>query len=145
MKKRKLLSLFLMSAMLLSACGQKPAEAPNKPESSGGDAAAKDDYKIVLKLSHVFAPEEQLTKSIDKAAKAIYDRTNGAVEIQTYPQAQLPTYKDGLEQVYNKANFISVEDPSYLGDYVPDFKALVGPFLYSDIDQYSKVIQSDLV
>ncbi|MFR4383703.1 MAG: hypothetical protein ACLT4X_05235 [Phascolarctobacterium sp.] len=41
-----------------------------------------------------------------------------------------------FEQVANGANFISVEDPSYLGDYVPDFKPLVGPMLYQSYDEY---------
>ncbi|EFI41442.1 C4-dicarboxylate TRAP transporter substrate-binding protein [Peptoniphilus sp. oral taxon 386] len=148
MKKAKVLGLLLALMLLAVGCGKKNNTAEqasaNEPAKEEQSAETKD-FKIVLKLSHVFAPEEQLTKSTDAAAKAIYERTNGAVEIQTYPQGQLPTYKDGLEQVYNGADFISVEDPSYLGDYVPDFKALVGPFIYSDIDQYTNMIKTDLV
>lgn len=155
--KFKVLAVVMMFSLLLTACGNKATnkakEDANKNKTTNTTENKKDekvseadkDFKIVLKLSHVFAPDEQLTKSTDAAAKAILERTNGAVEIQTYPQGQLPTYKDGVEQVYNGANFISVEDPSYLGDYVPDFKALVGPFLYSDIDQYTKMCQTDLV
>lgn len=116
-------------------------------EEEGEEVATDtpDDYKLTLRMSHVFAPDEQLTKSTDAAAQAISERTNGAIEIQSYPQGQLATYKDGLEQVANGAEFISVEDPTYIGDFVPDFKALVGPFLYSEIDQYTDIIQSDLV
>lgn len=106
---------------------------------------AKEDYKLVLKLSHVFSPAEQLTKSMDEVAKKIYDKTKGAIEIQTFPQGQLATYKDGVEQVVRGANFISVEDPSYIGDYVPDFKALVGPMLYKNYDEYVELIQTDMV
>lgn len=156
MKKRILATaLLLASVFAFSACGGKDnnegkdakeeTKVESKEEKDTAKDEKKDDFKIVLKLSHVFAPGEQLTISTDKAAKAITERTNGAVEIQTYPQGQLPTYKDGLEQVANGADFISVEDPSYLGDYVPDFKALVGPFLYKDIDQYTKMTQTDLV
>lgn len=132
---------------LLAGCGQA-APAENKgaaPAENKDSGAAPADFKIVLKLSHVFAPNEQLTKSTNAAADAIRERTKGAVDIQTYPQGQLPTYKDGLEQVATGQNFISAEDPSYLGDYVPDFKALVGPFVYSDIDQYVKMCETDLV
>jgi len=108
-------------------------------------AAAPKDFKLVLKCSHVFAPGEQLTKSIDKAAQNIKARTNGAIDIQTYPQGQLAVYKDGLEQVVRGADFISVEDPSYLGDYVPDFNALVNPMMYTNFDEYIYLIQTDLV
>jgi TRAP-type C4-dicarboxylate transport system substrate-binding protein len=96
-------------------------------------------------MSHVFAPNEQLTKSLDIVIKNISDRTDGAIEIQHYPQSQLAVYKDGVEQVARGANFISVEDPSYLGDYVPDFNALVGPMLYKSFDEYEYMIQTDLV
>ena len=96
-------------------------------------------------MSHVFAPNEQLTKSLTMVVDNIYKRTNGAIEIQQYPQGQLATYKDGVEQVVQGAKFISVEDPSYLGDYVADFNALVGPMLYNNFDQYEYMIQTDLV
>ncbi len=108
-------------------------------------ANSADDYKLTLKLSHVFTPEEQLTISIDEVAEAIKKKTNGAIDIQTFPNGQLPTYKDGLEQVVRGANFISVEDPSYPGDYVPDFKALVGPMLYQTYDEYIEIVKTDLV
>lgn len=139
-KNLRLFGFLLMLAVLFVACSEKDGA-----NQAGGDNKKEDDFHIVIKLSHVFAPEEQLTKSTQAAADAIRKRTNGAVDIQCYPQGQLPTYKDGLEQVVSGANFISVEDPSYLGDYVPDFKALVGPFVYSNIDQYTKMIETDLV
>lgn len=109
------------------------------------EAAPKDDYKLVLKLSHVFSPAEQLTKSMDAVAQRIYDKTGGAIEIQTFPQAQLPTYKDGIEQVVRGANFISVEDPSFIGDYVADFKALYAPMLYRSFDEYVELVKRDIV
>ncbi|MDD3057192.1 MAG: C4-dicarboxylate TRAP transporter substrate-binding protein [Sphaerochaeta sp.] len=109
------------------------------------EAASEDDYKLVLRMSHVFAPNEQLTKSLEIVINNIKDRTNGAIEIQHYPQSQLAVYKDGVEQVARGADFISVEDPSYLGDYVADFNALVGPMLYKSFDEYEYMIQTDLV
>ena len=103
------------------------------------------DYKLVLKLSHVFSPAEQLTKSMDAVAESIYEKTNGAIEIQTFPQAQLPAYKEGVEQVVRGARFISVEDPSFIGDYVPDFKALYAPMLYKSFDEYVELTQRKIV
>lgn len=108
-------------------------------------SAADKDYQITLKLSHVFSPDEQLTKSMDEVATHIKEKTGGAVIIETYPQAQLPTYKDGIEMVVRGARFISVEDPSFLGDYVPDFKALYGPMLYDNYDEYVQMTKTELV
>ncbi len=106
---------------------------------------ASDDYKLTLKLSHVFSPAEQLTKSMDAVADSIREKTNGAINIQTFPQAQLPAYKEGVEQVVRGAKFISVEDPSFISDYVPDFKALYAPMLYRSFDEYVKLTEGQLV
>ena len=128
---KKIVAMLLMAVMMcaLTGCGSDK-NAENK---------ADNDKKVVLKLSHVFSPDEQLYKSMELVAERINKKTNGRVEIQCYGQNQLACYKDGLEQVANGANFISVEDPSYLGDYVPDFKPLVGPMLYQSYDEYEKI------
>lgn len=136
MKKKGVLFAVLLM-VLLTACGRN-TYISQKEQS-------KENYHIDIRLSHVFAPSEQLTKSIKIACDNIRTRTQGAVNIMPYPQGQLPTYKDGLEQVAYGAKFISVEDPSYLGDYVPDFKVLVGPFMYSEIDQYTKLCETPTV
>ncbi|GKT30357.1 TRAP transporter solute receptor DctP like protein, partial [Aduncisulcus paluster] len=75
---------------------------------------------------------------MDAVAESIYEKTDGAINIQTFPQAQLPAYKEGVEQVVRGARFISVEDPSFIGDYVPDFKALYAPMLYRSFDEYAE-------
>lgn len=154
MKKfKKVLSLVTAAALCfsLTACGGKkeaPAEggdAKAENAAEGGGQASVDDFHLVLRLSHVFAPGEQLTKTMDSIAAAILERTNGAIEIQTFPQSQLAVYKDGVEQVVRGADFISVEDPSYLGDYVPDFNILAGPMLVSSYEEYEYLLQTDAV
>ncbi len=126
------LAVVLVFSLVLAGCGDRTA-------------TVDDDYKLVLRLSHVFNPAEQLSKSMDLVAERIYERTNGAIEIQTFPQAQLPAYKEGVEQVVRGANFISVEDPSFIGDYVPDMKALYAPMMYESFEEYTTLTQTDLV
>ena len=135
---KKIVALLLMSVMMLALTGCGGSDKKD-------EKAAGSDKKVVLKLSHVFSPDEQLYKSMELVAERINKKTNGRVEIQCFGQNQLACYKDGLEQVANGANFISVEDPSYLGDYVPDFKPLVGPMLYQSYDEYEKMIETPLV
>lgn len=135
MQKKGLLavvSILLLSSMVVFAGGQK-------------DDGSEGDYKLVLKLSHVFSPAEDLAKAMDLVAASILEKTDGAIEIQTFPQGQLPTYKEGVEQVVRGANFISVEDPSFLGDYVPDFKALYAPMMYQSYDEYVALTKKDVV
>lgn len=119
----------IISSLLLIACEKM------------GD----ENRSIKLRLSHVFNPNEELAKSIELVAERIYDKTNGNVQILTYPNAQIAAYKDGVEMVARGAYFISVEDPSYIGDYVPEFTALVGPLLYNDYDEYMALVETPMV
>lgn len=107
--------------------------------------ASEDEFKIVLRLSHVFSPKEDLAISMETVAEKIFEKSNGAVKILTYPQGQIATYKDGVEMVVRGAYFISVEDPSYIGDYVPEFTALVGPMLYRNFEEYTSLVKTPLV
>lgn len=122
-------TVLLISCLLLTACGR----------------FADDNRSIKLRLSHVFNPNEELAKSIELVAERIYDKTNGNVQILTYPNAQIAAYKDGVEMVARGAYFISVEDPSYIGDYVPEFTALVGPLLYNNYDEYIELVKTPMV
>ncbi len=104
-----------------------------------------DEFEITLRLSHVFNVNEELAQSIELVAKRITEKTNGVVRVLTYPGGQIATYKDGVEMVVRGAHFISVEDPSYIGDYVPEFTALVGPMLYNNFDEYRELTKTPLV
>lgn len=143
-KMNKVVSLMMAIALCASmtACGSKQEVAPAE---NGGQAASADDFHLELKLSHVFAPNEQLTLTMEEICNNIREKSNGAIDIQHFPQSQLAVYKDGVEQVVRGANFISVEDPSYLADYVPDFNILAGPMLVNSYDEYEYLIQSDEV
>ena len=107
--------------------------------------SADNEFSITLRLSHVFNVNEELAQSIELVADRITKKTDGAVRVLTYPGGQIATYKDGVEMVVRGAHFISVEDPSYIGDYVPEFTALVGPMLYNDFDEYMALIKTPLV
>ncbi len=146
MKKAKkyliMILAFTIIAGALSACGGQPSETKEPgAESTGAETEIKP--QVVFKLSNVFTAEQPLNVTLYEVAENIKERTNGAIEIQIYPNGEIATYKDGIEQVRSGAPFISNEDPSYMGDYVPDYNALVGPMLYNDLDEYSAVCHSD--
>lgn len=132
LKKTKSLILIatLSSSIFLSSCQQEKTD---------------EEFTITLRLSHVFNVNEELAQSIELVAKRVNEKTNGAVRVLTYPGGQIATYKDGVEMVVRGAHFISVEDPSYIGDYVPEFTALVGPMLYNNYDEYMELIKTPLV
>jgi TRAP-type C4-dicarboxylate transport system substrate-binding protein len=131
----KLLKIILLSALLTALCFTLGCSKDNTDE----------EFTITLRLSHVFNVNEELAQSIELVAQRINEKTNGSVRVLTYPGAQIAAYKDGVEMVVRGAHFISVEDPSYVGDYVPEFTALVGPMLYNNFDEYMELIKTPLV
>ena len=70
MKAKKLLSLLMEAAMCASI----------------STVAFADDYHLELKMSHVFAPNEALTITMQEICDNILERTDGAIEIQHFPQ-----------------------------------------------------------
>lgn len=123
-------AILLLIVSSLTGCEQRSADEP---------------FSIVLRLSHVFSPKEDLAIAMENVARNIFEKTDGAVEVLTYPQGQIAAYKDGVEMVVRGAYFISVEDPSYIGDYMPEFTALVGPMLYTSYDEYTSLVKTPLV
>ncbi|WP_392340747.1 C4-dicarboxylate TRAP transporter substrate-binding protein [Moritella marina] len=132
---KKLVGTILTATLLLAGCGQQSDE----------DTSVSAIKSIDINMSLVFTQNELLTQELIQVSDKIRQRTDGSVNIKVFPGGQLPVYKDNLEQVVNGANWIAVEDLSYLGDYVPDFAALAGPMLYNSYDEYLAMMQTDFV
>jgi TRAP-type C4-dicarboxylate transport system substrate-binding protein len=115
------------------------------PVFAGGGKQAAAGGKIVFKLSHVFLPEQPLHIALQRVAENINKRTNGRIEIQIFPDGQIASGVDGVEQVVQNSYFINVYDSSCMANWVPDLAALVGPMLYQTGQEYSAVCQSPLV
>ena len=134
---KKLLGSVLAASLLLTGCSDKD---PQQDASASARVAPLD-----INMSLVFSPNELLTKELVKVTDSIRERTDGGVNIKVFPSGQLPVYKDNMEQVVNGANWIAVEDLTYMGDYVPDFAALAGPMLYNNYDEYVAMMHTDMV
>lgn len=134
MRKLKNIIFMLVLMILAVGCGGKDKEE-----------ATEAKKPLEIRVSYVFKTNEPTHIAMEEAAKGINERLKGQVELILFPNGELPIYKDGLEQVVRGANFISVEDLSYIGDYVPEFTALAGPMLYENYDEYVKLMHSPLV
>lgn len=121
-----------VSSVLFSSCGKEKK-------------ATEEKKALEIKVSYIFKENEPTHIAMKDATDAINKKLEGQVKFLLYPNGQLPVYKDGLQQVVRGADFIDVDDLSYLGDYVPEFTALAGPMLYRSYDEYEKLMHSDLV
>ncbi len=134
---KKILSVVLALTLTLSlaACGSKPTN----------DASGNNVEKRVIKVSTKFVDDEQTAISLKKVVEAINERSNGSLELQLFTNGVLPIGKDGMEQVVQGSDWILVDGINFLGDYVPDYNAVTGPFLYQTFDEYLAMTETDLV
>lgn len=142
---KKFLSILLVLAITLSlvACGGGgDAKAPASADSG---APAGNVEKRVIKVSTKFVDDEQTAISLKKVVQAINERSNGSLELQLFTGGILPIGKDGMEQVVQGSDWILVDGVNFLGDYVPDYNAVTGPFLYKTFDEYFAMMKTPLV
>ncbi|MCC5910456.1 MAG: TRAP transporter substrate-binding protein DctP [Clostridiaceae bacterium] len=136
---KKFLSILLVLAMTLSlaACG-------GNDTSDAGASAGNEDKKVIT-VSTKFVDDEQTAISLKKVVEAINERSEGSLELQLFTGGVLPIGKDGMEQIVQGSDWILVEGINFLGDYVPDYNAVTGPFLYQTFDEFFAMMQTPLV
>lgn len=136
---RKFLSILLVLALSFSlvACASNTANVAT-------DAPEVVETKVI-KVSTKFVDDEQTAISLKKVVSAINERSNGSLELQLFTGGILPIGKDGMEQVVQGSDWILVDGVNFLGDYVPDYNAVTGPFLYKSFDEYLAMTKTELV
>ena len=136
MLKKRTMALFMAAAFVLSACGggAKKAEEPEKKTEVAETEKANSGEKRVIKVSTKFVDDEQTAKSLKKVCENINERSGGSLELQLFTGGILPIGKDGMEQVVSGSDWILVDGVNFLGDYVPDYNAVTGPFLYKTFE-----------
>lgn len=137
MKKFLVVVLALAITMSFVACSGN-AETP-------ADGGSNNAEKKVIKVSTKFVDDEQTAISLKKVVQAINERSEGSLELQLFTGGILPIGKDGMEQVVQGSDWILVDGVNFLGDYVPDYNAVTGPFLYQTFDEYFAMMQTPLV
>lgn len=136
MKRFLSILLVLVIAFSLAACSSNDTKA---------DTPAGEVQKKVIKVSTKFVDDEQTAISLKKVVEAINERSGGSLELQLFTGGILPIGKDGMEQIVQGSDWILVDGINFLGDYVPDYNAVTGPFLYQTFDEYLAMTQTDLV
>lgn len=136
---KKLLTMLLAATMMLSvvACGGSKSDK----DASGKKSADKK----VITISTKFVDNEQTAITLKKVVDRINKNSEGSLEMRLFTSGVLPIGKDGMEQIVAGSDWILVDGVNFLGDYVPDYNAVTGPFLYSNFDEYFAMTDSDLV
>jgi len=102
-----------------------------------------NQLKVVLKVAHVFATTEPVHQELVKMAESIMEKSNGSIEVQVYPNSELGSNMDNLEQTAHGTNIVCVVDPAQLATFAPDYAIMNGPFLFETYKDIEKLANSD--
>lgn len=96
--------------------------------------------KTVLKLGTSTQPSHIYNVAAEHFAKIVAEKTNGEIEVQVFPAAQLGSERDMVEGLQLGSLEMTLTSTGPLGNFVPQVKLFNLPFLFKDRDTCYKVL-----
>lgn len=114
-------------AFMIAGCGDKPIEKK------------KADI-ITLKVGNVVQKDHPMNVAVEKFAQKVAAKSNNHIKIIIYPARQLGDDRQLFEQVQSGALDMAEVSVAPMGATTPLVTALQMPFLFTNWDQYLKVM-----
>jgi len=97
-----------------------------------------------LSVNTALTTSDPLYKGLESFRDSVAKRTNGAIEVKLFPNSQLGSDEDVLEQARAGAPVAVVVDGGRLANFVKEFGVLGAPYLASGYDGIRKVVTSPM-
>jgi TRAP-type C4-dicarboxylate transport system substrate-binding protein len=108
-----------------------------------GAAAAQE---VTIRIASVNAPTTVSNTVVQEVAARITERTEGRVQFQFFPSAQLGTTTDSLEQASQGQPIVTFTSASFMATFgVPELAVVEGPFVVADNTEAERLANSDLM
>ncbi len=123
------LALLLLISMF-AACDREPA-----------GKAASADKKIVMKVSHNGSEQHPFQKGFERFKEVMEEESNGAVEVQIFPNEQLGSEEETSQMV--KLGLISAAAAGTgggLASFVSEVELFNLPFIFRDLPHFYRVV-----
>ncbi|MFF8817041.1 TRAP transporter substrate-binding protein DctP [Leucobacter sp. NPDC015123] len=138
MIKRKILAASVAAVVGLALAGC----------SAGGDGGDSSEAgsTTTISVSHVESSSSITHKTLEAVADRVKERSGGSLELEIYPDGQLGTSADTLQQSASGEPLIGYTDAAELSALAPssNLDVLAGPFLFENTDQAQTFHESDV-
>ena len=94
----------------------------------------------IIKVSTTTQPSHIYNVGLAHFAKLVKEKTNGELEVQIFPAAQLGSERDAVEGLQLGTLEMTLTSTGPLGNFVPAIKLLNLPFLFQNRDEAYKVL-----
>ncbi|HTX52656.1 MAG TPA: TRAP transporter substrate-binding protein [Candidatus Baltobacteraceae bacterium] len=102
-------------------------------------AAQANAQTVTLRYAHMNAPSSIAGQQATMLAKAIEEKTKGAVKVQVFPASQLGTLQEQAEAVSQGSVQIHHNTMAGIGSLYEPFGALDTPYMYKDVQHLMRV------
>lgn len=138
---KRMLNLALAAAMALSltACGGSDiGSASGKTDGSAGP--------VVVKLATTVNEQDSFHLAAEKFAELVKERTNGAYEVEIYPNGALGDERTLLESMQMGTGTLdmAIVTSGPFVNFVPEMGVLDMPFLFPDNESAYKVLDGEI-
>lgn len=100
---------------------------------------------ITLRWATVLPNSHPSVAMMDKVAKEVSDKTNGAVAIQTFPSGQLGGSRDVIEATSSGAIQMVDEGAAQFGQFVAAFSILEAPYIWHDPAHIRRALSNETI
>lgn len=138
-----LIIVFVVS-MVLSACGSgsnSPATNNNQQGSSQSDKQNSGE-KIKLSFGHTLSESSPYHVLATKFKESIEAKTNGQITVEIFPSSQLGGEVQMIQAARTGSQDILISAQAPLENTVKEWKLFSMAYLFKDLDQANKVLQS---
>ncbi|MEX1058485.1 MAG: TRAP transporter substrate-binding protein DctP, partial [Natronospirillum sp.] len=107
---------------------------------------AASQSNVTIRIASVNDPTSESIKVVESVSERITERTDGRVQFQLFPSAQLGSTSDSLEQASQGQPVITFTSASFMATFgVPELSVVEGPFVIDDLEQGERLAFSDLL
>lgn len=100
--------------------------------------------KIILKCGTSTQPGHIYNEGVEYFGKIVAEKSNGEIEVQLFPAAQLGSERDMVEGLQLGTLEMTLTSTGPLGNFVPEVKLFNLPFLFKDRQSCYKVLDGKI-
>lgn len=136
-----LLGILVASGVFSMLSRRQALAHQSAPQSSAeGTKAQPEVEKTVLKLAHVLDQSHPVHAAMEFMAKRLAEESKGAIELQIFPNGQLGSETESIEQVQRGALAMVKTSAAPLEGFIPEMAVFGLPYLFRDADHYWRVL-----
>lgn len=132
---KKIIAILLVAVLALSvvACGGQESET------------GKTTKSVELKLAHNLNEQHTVHLALAEFGKLVGEKSNGEIEVKIYPNGQLGSESQVLEQLQAGAVAMTKVSAAALTTYSEGYNAFTLPYVFADEDHYFTCMGSEAV